>query len=372
MTDESDKDFTSDRIKHLEMIQGAITRMANSSAWMKRLAIVVVGGAAALAARGGSNASALPVLAVILTVIFGSWTPDTISRRDGSVPNLIPSEKKMPAIGPDFSMTPSKEIRSQSGFRPSALSWSSFPYYGALTAFLLPRMEVRHMTTPPLGPYGRGLLGRPSSTLLTSGIQPLRRVFFSFHYQRDIWRVNQVRNHWVAKDNRQAAGYFDGSLWEKAQAEGKARVKRLVNDGLSGSSVTCVLIGKETFQRHWVQYEIFQSIELGKGVFGVFIHGLKDRNGYTDVRGANPFEFLGYGTANNHPGKLVPYAQYKSGWKIYEDASPITPSAASYLQPNFKPMLSSLFPRLRLGCRSRLRQLLGLGCRQQHNMLSDE
>ena len=59
MTDESDKDFTSDRIKHLEMIQGAITRMANSSAWMKRLAIVVVGGAAALAARGGSNASAL-------------------------------------------------------------------------------------------------------------------------------------------------------------------------------------------------------------------------------------------------------------------------------------------------------------------------
>ena len=78
-------------------------------------------------------------------------------------------------------------------------------------------------------------------------------------------------------------------------------------------------------------------------MFGVFIHGLKDRNGYTDVRGANPFEFLGYGTANNHPGKLVPYAQYKSGWKSYEDASPITPSAASYLQPNSKPMLSSLF-----------------------------
>ena len=33
----------SDRIKHLEMIQGAVTRMANSSAWMKRLAIVVGG-----------------------------------------------------------------------------------------------------------------------------------------------------------------------------------------------------------------------------------------------------------------------------------------------------------------------------------------
>ena len=89
MTDESDQDFTGNRIKHLEMIQGAITRMANSSAWMKRLAIVVVGGAAAVAVRGGSNANALPVLAVILTFIFGSWMPDTISRRDGSVPYLL-------------------------------------------------------------------------------------------------------------------------------------------------------------------------------------------------------------------------------------------------------------------------------------------
>lgn len=173
--------------------------------------------------------------------------------------------------------------------------------------------------------------------------QPLRRVFFSFHYQRDIWRVNQVRNHWVAKDDRQAAGYFDGSLWEKARTEGKARVKRLINDGLSGSSVTCVLIGKETFQRHWVDYEIFRSIELGKGVFGVYIDGLKDRNGSIDRRGANPFQFLGYGTSDRHPGKLVPYARYTSGWKIYGDASPITASAAAYIQPDSKPVLSDLF-----------------------------
>lgn len=104
-----------------------------------------------------------------------------------------------------------------------------------------------------------------------------------------------------------------------------------------------MLIGKETFQRHWVDYEVFRSIELGKGVFGVFINGLKDRNGYTDPRGANPFQYLGYGTSNHHPGKLVPYAQYKSGWKIYEDASPVAASAAAYLQPNSKPVLSNLF-----------------------------
>jgi hypothetical protein len=200
------------------------------------------------------------------------------------------------------------------------------------------------MTSPPFGPsYRGGLLGHASRTLLTGGNPPLRRVFFSFHYQRDIWRVNQVRNHWVAKDNRQAAGYFDGSLWEKAQTEGKARVKRLIDDGLSGSSVTCVLIGAETFQRHWVDFEIFRSVELGKGAFGVRIHGLKDQNGNADLIGSNPFEFLGYGTDNSHPGKLVPYAKYNEGWKVYNEANPIFAGVAAYLQPNTKPVLSGLF-----------------------------
>ena len=39
-----------------------------------------------------------------------------------------------------------------------------------------------------------------------------RRVFFSFHYERDIWRANVVRNSWLTKD-REAAGFFDASLW---------------------------------------------------------------------------------------------------------------------------------------------------------------
>ena len=35
-----------------------------------------------------------------------------------------------------------------------------------------------------------------------------RRVFFSFHYERDHWRANVVRNSWVTKD-RESAGFFD-------------------------------------------------------------------------------------------------------------------------------------------------------------------
>lgn len=200
------------------------------------------------------------------------------------------------------------------------------------------------MSVPPIGKlFLAGFAGYAASSLLTGGAQAVRRVFFSFHYQRDIWRVNQVRNHWIAKDDRQAAGYFDGSLWEAAQTLGKARVKRIIDDGLTGSSVSCVLIGAETFKRYWVDYEIFRSIELGKGVLGVRIHGLKDRDGVPDSWGPNPFEYLGYGADQRSPGKMVPYAKYQEGWKVYEEADPIAPGAAAYLQPNSKPVLSSLF-----------------------------
>ena len=74
-----------------------------------------------------------------------------------------------------------------------------------------------------------------------------RTVFFSFHYQRDIMRVHIVKNHYVTKGNYTAAGFFDGSLEEKAKKEGEDVVKRLINKGLNGCSVTCVLIGAETY-----------------------------------------------------------------------------------------------------------------------------
>ncbi len=40
---------------------------------------------------------------------------------------------------------------------------------------------------------------------------PKRKVFFSFHYQRDIWRVNQIRNAGVI-DASAAAGWADEDL----------------------------------------------------------------------------------------------------------------------------------------------------------------
>jgi hypothetical protein len=69
-----------------------------------------------------------------------------------------------------------------------------------------------------------------------------RKVFFSFHYQRDLWRVNVVRNSGVI-EGISAAGFHDQSLWEETERKGDDAVKKLIDSGLSGTSVTVVLIG---------------------------------------------------------------------------------------------------------------------------------
>jgi hypothetical protein len=64
-----------------------------------------------------------------------------------------------------------------------------------------------------------------------------RHVFFSFHYQRDIFRVNQIRNLPEIIDEA-AAGFRDSSLWEEARRKSDDAVKSLIDKGLAGTSVT--------------------------------------------------------------------------------------------------------------------------------------
>jgi len=167
-----------------------------------------------------------------------------------------------------------------------------------------------------------------------------RTVFFSLHYQRDIMRAQVVKQHHVTKGNYVAAGFFDGSLEEKAKKDGDEVVRRMINDGLDGCSVLCVFIGKETYTRRWVDYEIFKSIELGMGVLGIRIHLISDPKQGTDIAGPNPFDYLGYGRKS---GKFCPMIKYDTGWKGALNQSLITESTAPYLVGKDKPLLSSIF-----------------------------
>jgi hypothetical protein len=115
-----------------------------------------------------------------------------------------------------------------------------------------------------------------------------RRVFFSFHYERDVWRAGVVRNSWVTKGDREAAGFWDAGIWEEAKKKGDAAIKTMINNALKNTSVTAVLIGNQTANREYVKYEIAQSIARGNGVLGVRIEKIENSKGETDEAGANP------------------------------------------------------------------------------------
>jgi len=121
-----------------------------------------------------------------------------------------------------------------------------------------------------------------------------RRVFFSFHYQRDVWRINQIRNlHEII--GCAAAGFQDASLWEEAKKKGDAEIKRMIDNALERTTVTVVFIGAQTAGRKYINYEIQQSVARGNGLVGIQINHLKDKNGNTDPVGATPTLLTRYG-----------------------------------------------------------------------------
>lgn len=106
----------------------------------------------------------------------------------------------------------------------------------------------------------------------------MRRVFFSFHYDRDAWSVAQVRNSWLANPFHQTQPFRDRAAWEQVKRQGDNAIKRWIDSQLKGSSVTVVLIGPETLSRRWVRYEVDESLRLGMGLLGVTLNGMKQAN----------------------------------------------------------------------------------------------
>lgn len=134
-----------------------------------------------------------------------------------------------------------------------------------------------------------------------------RKTFFSFHYDRDVWRVNQIRNCWVTKPSITEAGFIDAAAFEQLKRRGDDAIKRWIDEQLLNTTVTCVLIGRETSTRPWVKYEIRQSIARGNGFIGIYLNNVKDSAGNTDSIGHNPLDDFTY---HGNDGKEYRWSSY--------------------------------------------------------------
>lgn len=116
----------------------------------------------------------------------------------------------------------------------------------------------------------------------------VRRVFFSFHYKRDAWRTQEVRNIGAIHGSKPVSP----NEWETVRKKGIAATKQWINKQLKRKTCLIVLIGTETANRKWVRYEIEKAWEEKKGVLGIYIHNLKDRYQEQCEQGENPLESL--------------------------------------------------------------------------------
>jgi hypothetical protein len=120
-----------------------------------------------------------------------------------------------------------------------------------------------------------------------------RQIFYSFHYANDVFRVQLIRNIGALEDNKP----ISPNDWETVKKGGTKAIEQWIESTMKYRSCIVVLVGNETANRPWVDYEIRKAWNDGKGVLGIYIDDLRDpRFSNTPplygacIRGANPFD----------------------------------------------------------------------------------
>lgn len=116
-----------------------------------------------------------------------------------------------------------------------------------------------------------------------------KSVFYSFHYGRDVHRVQLVR-HINTIDGSAA---LNGQDWETVRRQTQTAVTRWIDSQMNYKRAVIVLIGQETASRAWVRYEIERAWSVKKPLLGVRIHGLASMNDGPDRAGDDPFAAAG-------------------------------------------------------------------------------
>lgn len=113
-----------------------------------------------------------------------------------------------------------------------------------------------------------------------------KKVFYSFHFDNDVMRVQQIRNIGVIEGNEPVKP----NEWEQLERIGEAAIKTWIDNNIGGKDCVVVLVGEDTASRKYVKYEIEQAWRKKKGLLGIYIHNINcARNGRCS-KGKNPFK----------------------------------------------------------------------------------
>ena len=112
-----------------------------------------------------------------------------------------------------------------------------------------------------------------------------RKTFFSFYYKEDNRRAPQVRNMGAIEGNSPVSD----NDWETVTKGGDKAIEKWIDEQMSRRSCVMVLVGSNTAGRKWIKHEIQKAWDDKKGLLGIYIHGLQDKNERVSTKGSNPF-----------------------------------------------------------------------------------
>jgi len=138
-----------------------------------------------------------------------------------------------------------------------------------------------------------------------------RQIFYSFHYNNDVFRVQQIRNIGALEENKPVSA----NDWETVKKGGDKAIEKWIDENMKNRSCIVVLVGHETSKRKWVDYEIRKAWNDGKGVVGIFIDDLIDPRYSSQpplygrsYKGANPFDNITLTSGSLLSSKVKCYA----------------------------------------------------------------
>lgn len=142
-----------------------------------------------------------------------------------------------------------------------------------------------------------------------------RQVFYSFHFDNDVFRVQQIRNIGAIEDNKPVAP----NDWETVKKGGDPAIEKWIKDNMFGRSTVVILIGEKTYDRKWVKHEIKKAWDEGKTLLGIYVHNINCMKNGKCSKGPNPFEYVTNGNGTKLSA-LVPTLDPKAS-DAYGDIS---------------------------------------------------
>lgn len=101
-----------------------------------------------------------------------------------------------------------------------------------------------------------------------------RKVFISYHHKGE----QKIVDEFIEKFSEDYEVFTDSSLSDAADSEDVEYLNQVCREAIQGTSVTIVMIGKQTGCRKFVDWEIRYTLYLEHGLVGISRPNLKDED----------------------------------------------------------------------------------------------